>query len=128
MAQPDPMLVTRRKIGALCVDSTPEAIAAVLEQYGPVDRAVVETGRMTPSICLGLRDLGVSIVCIDARQAHQSLKAMKANKTDPARCGGARAAGTHRILQGGACQIADGPRRAVGYHRPRTSGRSARPA
>jgi len=27
--------------------------------------------------------LGVAIVCIDARQAHQNLKAMKANKTDP---------------------------------------------
>jgi transposase len=38
---------------------------------------------MTPSIALGLRELGVAIVCIDARQAHQSLKAMKANKTDP---------------------------------------------
>jgi transposase len=72
-----------RKLGSACVDSTPEAIAAVLERYGPVDRAVIETGRMTPSIALGLRDLGIAIVCIDARQAHQSLKAMKANKTDP---------------------------------------------
>lgn len=71
------------KVGALCVDSTPEAIAAALERHGPVDRAVIETGRMTPSIALGLRELGVAIVCIDARQAHQSLKAMRANKTDP---------------------------------------------
>lgn len=72
-----------RKIGAQCVDSTPEAIAAALERYGPVVRAVIETGRMTPSVALGLRELGVAIVCIDARQAHQSLKATKANKTDP---------------------------------------------
>lgn len=72
-----------RKLGAACVDSTPEAIAAAVEYYGPVDRAVIETGRMTPAIALGLRELGVAIVCIDARQAHQSLKAMKANKTDP---------------------------------------------
>jgi len=71
------------KVGALCVDSTPEAIAAALERHGPVDRAVIETGRMTPSIALGLREFGVAIVCIDARQAHQSLKAMRANKTDP---------------------------------------------
>lgn len=49
---------------------------------GPVERAVIETGRMPPSIALGLREMGVAIVCIDARQAHQSLKAMKANKTD----------------------------------------------
>lgn len=72
-----------RKIGTQCVESTPEAIAAVLEQYGPTERAVIETGRMTPSIALRLRERGVAIVCIDARQAHQSLKAMKANKTDP---------------------------------------------
>lgn len=72
-----------RKISAQCVDSTPEAIATALEQHGPIERAVIETGRMTPSIALGLRELGVAIVCIDARQAHQSLKAMRANKTDP---------------------------------------------
>jgi transposase len=71
------------KVHASCVDSTPEAIASVLNQHGPVERAVIETGRMAPSIALGLRELGVAIVCIDARQAHQSLKAMKANKTDP---------------------------------------------
>ena len=71
------------KIGAQCIDSTPGAIARALEQYGPIERAVIETGRMTPSIALGLRELGVAIVCIDARQAYQSLKAMKANKTDP---------------------------------------------
>ena len=72
-----------RKVGALSVDSTPEAIATALARYGPIDRAVIETGRMSPSVALGLRKLGVAIVCIDARQAHQSLKAMKANKTDP---------------------------------------------
>jgi transposase len=75
--------VDGRKIGAQCVDSTPGTIAAALSQYGPIERAVIETGRMTPSIALGLRELGVAIVCIDARQAHHSMKAMKANKTDP---------------------------------------------
>jgi len=72
-----------RKIGATSVDSTPETIAAALARYGPIERAVIETGRMSPSVALGLREHGVAIVCIDARQAHQSLKAMKANKTDP---------------------------------------------
>ena len=72
-----------RKVATQCVDSTPEAIAAVLERHDPIERAVIETGRMSPSVALGLRELGVAIVCIDARQAHQSLKAMKANKTDP---------------------------------------------
>jgi transposase len=71
-----------RKVGAQCVDSTPKAIAAALERYGSVERAVIEIGRMTPSVALALRELGVAIVCIDARQAHQSLKAMKSNRTD----------------------------------------------
>ncbi|MDP0929937.1 transposase [Paracoccus onubensis] len=65
------------------VESSPEVLASMLEHHGPIERAVVETGRMSPAICLGLRELGVPVVCIDARQAHQSLKAMKANKTDP---------------------------------------------
>jgi transposase len=72
-----------RKLVTEKVESSPEAIATMLERYGPVERAVIETGRMSPAICLGLRELGVPIVCVDARQAHQSLKAMKANKTDP---------------------------------------------
>lgn len=72
-----------RKLVSEKVESSPEAIAMMLERYDPIERAVLETGRMSPAICLGLRELGVSVVCIDARQAHQSLKAMKANKTDP---------------------------------------------
>lgn len=75
--------VEGRKVGAESVDSTPQAIAAALARHGPVARAVIETGRMSPAVALGLRELGVAIVCIDARQAHQSLKTMKANKTDP---------------------------------------------
>ncbi|MDT7531224.1 hypothetical protein OVY29_21405 [Sphingopyxis sp. SE2] len=59
-----------RKVGSTCVDTTPAAIAAALESYGPVERAAIETGRMTPSVALGLRELGVAIVCIDTRQAH----------------------------------------------------------
>lgn len=72
-----------RKLVSEKVESTPEALAAMLERYRPIERAVIETGRMSPAICVGLRELGVPVVCIDARQAHQSLKAMKANKTDP---------------------------------------------
>lgn len=72
-----------RKLVSEKVESSPEPIAAMLERHGPIERAVIETGRMSPAICLGLRELDVPVVCIDARQAHQSLKAMKANKTDP---------------------------------------------
>lgn len=62
------------------VESTPEAIATLLKRYGPIERAVIETGRMSPAICLGLRELGIPVVCIDARQAHQSLKVMNLKK------------------------------------------------
>ena len=63
-----------RKVVSEKVESSPEAIAMMLERYGPIERAVIETGRMSPAICLGLRELDVPVVCIDARQAHQSLK------------------------------------------------------
>jgi transposase len=101
-----------RKAGAVSIESTPEAIAAALERYGPIERTVIETGRMTPSIALGLRELGVAIVCIDARQAHQSLKAMKANKTDPH-----DAAGLAQLARTGfykEVHVASGARRARG--------------
>src|SRR3546814_7545498 len=72
-----------RKVVSEKVESSPEAIAMMLERYGSIERAVIETGRMTPAIRLGLRELGVPVVCFAARQAHQSLNAMKANNTDP---------------------------------------------
>jgi transposase len=65
------------------VPSDPHSIAAALNKAGGVERSVIESGRMTPAICRGLKRLGVNIVCIHAHQAHVSLKAMKANKTDP---------------------------------------------
>lgn len=71
------------KIASMKVESTPAMIAQALHEVRGVERAVIETGRMSPAICHGLRSLGVPVVCIDARQAHQSLKALKANKTDP---------------------------------------------
>lgn len=75
--------VSGRKVHTESVDSTPEAIAAVLTWAGSVERAVIETGRMSGAICLGLKQRGVPVICIDARQARQSLRAIKANKTDP---------------------------------------------
>lgn len=77
-----------RRVLATRVPSTPEAIAKALSQAAPIERAVIETGRMSSAICLGLRQLGVNVICIDAIQAHQSLKAMKANKTDLADAAG----------------------------------------
>lgn len=39
-----------RKIGAQCATSTPKSIAAALHYHGPVERAVIEMGRMNPSL------------------------------------------------------------------------------
>lgn len=72
-----------RQIAAVKVASVPDMIARALDDVGGVERVVIETGRMSPAVCHGLRLLGVPVVCIDARQAHHSLKALKANKTDP---------------------------------------------
>ena len=49
-----------------------------LTQAGALDMLFAD---FDPWIALGLRELGVAIACIDARQAHQSLKAMKASST-----------------------------------------------
>ena len=58
----------------MTVGSTPDAIVGALAEIGTIERAVIETGRMSPAICLGLKRPGAPIVCIDARQAHQSLQ------------------------------------------------------
>ncbi|MER9200808.1 hypothetical protein NKH74_16545 [Mesorhizobium sp. M0933] len=59
-----------RKLSSEKIESTPDAIADALRRHGSIERAVIETGRMSPAICLGLRELGINVVCIDARQAH----------------------------------------------------------
>ncbi|WP_256370530.1 MULTISPECIES: hypothetical protein [Nitratireductor] len=41
-------------------------IAYAVREAGGVERAVIETGRMSPAICHGRRALSVPVVCIDA--------------------------------------------------------------
>ena len=62
-----------RKIVSMKVESAPDMIAHALREAGGVERAVIETGRMSSAICHGLRSLGVLIVCIDARQPFRAL-------------------------------------------------------
>ncbi|WP_211235984.1 IS110 family transposase [Leisingera aquimarina] len=71
------------KVTSMKVESAPDQIACALNRVGDIERAVIESGRMSSAICHGLRALGVPVVCIDAGQADQSLKVLKANKTDP---------------------------------------------
>jgi transposase len=62
--------------------STPEAIATALNRVPPCQRVVFETGRMAPMLYHGLQALGVPAVCIESRQAHQTLKSLATHKTD----------------------------------------------
>ena len=62
---------TGRKVFTATVESSAVSIAETLAKVGSIDRAVLETGRMSGAICWGLMELGVPIMCMDARQAPQ---------------------------------------------------------
>lgn len=64
-----------------CV-STPDAIAATLKDKAPgVSRVGLESGPLSTWHYHGLKELGVPIICIDARHAQAGLR-MQLNKTD----------------------------------------------
>ncbi len=60
----------------------PAAIAAALARAPSCQRVVLETGRMAPTLYHGLQSLGLPVVCIESRQAHQALKSLATHKTD----------------------------------------------
>lgn len=62
--------------------SSPDEIAAALKTAPACQRVVFETGRMAPMLYHGLTAVGVPVICIESRQAYQTLKSLKANKTD----------------------------------------------
>jgi len=62
--------------------STPEAIAAGVRERAPAAvRVGLETGQLSNWLTLGLRRLGLPLVCLDARHAEAALN-LKLNKTD----------------------------------------------
>ena len=62
--------------------SVPEQISVALRRYaGDNARIGIETGAMTPWIVHELRNLGLEVVCLDARHARAALK-MQINKND----------------------------------------------
>jgi transposase len=70
----------RRWRGACTTD--PGAISARVLKHAGVDAKVgVETGSMTPWLVHGLRDAGLDVRCLDARQVKVALQ-MRVNKTD----------------------------------------------
>ena len=65
------------------VASTPEAIGAAIRARAPhVVRIGLETGQLCTWHWHRLRELGLPVVCIDARHAQAALS-MQVNKTDP---------------------------------------------
>ena len=64
------------------VPSTPADIAAELAQVPSCRRVVFETGRMAPMLYHGLSQLGLTVICIESRQAYQALKLLTTHKTD----------------------------------------------
>ena len=62
--------------------SEPEALAAALRRHASkLVRVGLETGRLAPWLYHSLKELGVPIVCLDARHA-RAATALQRNKTD----------------------------------------------
>lgn len=62
--------------------SSPDAIAAALNEVPTCRRVVFETGRMAPMLYHGLLERGIPVVCLESRQAYQALKSLATHKTD----------------------------------------------
>lgn len=62
--------------------SEPEVLAAALQRHAPeLERVGLETGRLTPWLFHSLKELGIPVVCLDARHA-RAATALQRNKTD----------------------------------------------
>ncbi|MCR9193046.1 MAG: IS110 family transposase [Gammaproteobacteria bacterium] len=64
------------------VDSEPEDIVAQLDSFKPQIKALaLEAGTLTQYLTYGLQQAGYVVICMEARQVHSALAAMR-NKTD----------------------------------------------
>ena len=84
-----------QKITAICVvddagrrlwrgqcPTNPEQISILVRRHAGDDARIgIETGAMTPWLVHELRNLGLEVICLDARHARAALK-MQINKTD----------------------------------------------
>ena len=62
--------------------TVPEQISVLVRRHGGDDARIgIETGAMTPWLAHELRNLGLEVVCLDARHARAALE-MQINKTD----------------------------------------------
>jgi transposase len=85
----------------------PEQITVLVRrQAGDDARIRIETGAMTPWLVRELRNLGLEVVCLDARHARAALK-MQINKTDQNDAEGL--ARSHRVVPVCSCQVVRKP-------------------
>src|ERR1700745_3136411 len=61
--------------------TVPEQISILVRRHAGVDVIGIETGSMTPWLVHELRNLGLEVICLDARHARAALE-MQINKTD----------------------------------------------
>ena len=88
------------------VPSDPETIAAFIQSHSPhVARVGLETGATATWLWSELKELGLPVICIDARHAKAGLK-MQINKNDRN-----DAAGIARIMQCGWTKLHARPQR-----------------
>jgi transposase len=83
--------------------TVPEQITVLVRrQAGDDARIGIESGAMTPWLVHELRNLGLEVVCLDARHACAALK-MQINKTDQNDAEGL--ARSHRVVPVCSCQV-----------------------
>ena len=77
--------------------TVPEQITVLVRRHAGDDpRIGIETGAMTPWLVHELRNLGLEVVCLDARHARAALK-MQINKTDQNDAEGLAQIQRHRV-------------------------------
>jgi transposase len=86
--------------------STAQAIADELVKAPSCSRIVFETGRMTPILFHGLREIGFPVVCVESRQAYQALKSLSTHKTDRNDARGLAHLARPGFFQARACEVA----------------------
>ena len=90
--------------------TVPEQITVLVRRHAGDDARIgIETGAMTPWLVHELRNLGLEVVCLDARHARAALK-MQINKTE--RRGGTSSDRSHRVVPVCSCQVVRKPPRA----------------
>ena len=118
-----------QKITAICVvddagrrlwrgqcPTNPEQISILVRRHAGDDARIgIETGAMTPWLVHELRNLGLEVVCLDARHARAALE-MQINKTDQADA--MNAASAPAKCSGGASPVRD---RSIPHKRARNT-------